>query len=445
MLRSRGFAAAAAGIAVVLSGCATVASNRAARLEALFADLHQRGLFEGAVVVAVRDEVVWEKGFGYANAARGERFTPDTAADGASLAKTFTAALLIRLHREGRLDLDAPAQRLLPELPYPGITLRHLLSHSSGLPWDYGWFDPFLEKEQVRTTEVLLQVVAKQQPALAFPPGTQFEYSSFGFDLAALAAARATRESYGDLLSSHFFRPLGLSSAFLRPGRFSDFPGIRTIGYRLKDGKRELHEVFDLEAFHGGSNIYISARDLHRWNAWWFRARLDEALAPARIGESPSGITLGSWYHAPDGKAFWYSGHLQGFHDEVYRDLRTGHSIVYVSNNTLEPWLQHAIVRAVDDILGGGDPGKLEPPPLDNVAREARPSLAGSWMLEDGDTYEIESSAARLFAVRKGVRYWMVPVAPNAFYVPGLDDVVGFRQGKIYVSSHLSERWGSRK
>ncbi len=174
---------------------------------------------------------------------------------------------MLLLHGEGILDLDAPVQRYLPELPYPEITLRHLLSHSSGLPAYYDYFEPFIPAGQVRTTETLLGIIAERKPPLHFRPGSSFEYSSFAYDLAALAAARATGPTYGDLLQRRFFEPLGITSAFVRPARLSDFPGARTIGYRHIRGVREVNDVFDLEAFHGGSNIYISARDLHRWNS----------------------------------------------------------------------------------------------------------------------------------------------------------------------------------
>lgn len=91
------------------AGCRSVP----ARLDALFTDLHERGLFQGAVVVGTRDRVIFEKGYGCANIAENARFTPDTAADAASIAKTFTAALLLDLDREGVLSLDDPAQKLL--------------------------------------------------------------------------------------------------------------------------------------------------------------------------------------------------------------------------------------------------------------------------------------------------------------------------------------------
>lgn len=429
----------------------------AANLDALFADLHARGLFDGAVVVSDAGGVVFEKGYGDANASAQVPFTPDTAADGASLAKTMTAALLLALHHEGTLNLDDPAQKLLPELPYPEVTLRHLLSHSSGIPvLDYDYFDAYLPRDQVRTTETLLGVLGKQRPPLAAAPGSRFEYSSFGFDLAALAAARAAGKSYAELLAERFFRPAGISSAFVRPGRLADFPGVRTIGYRRAGSKVEPNEVFDFEAFHGGSNVYISARDLDRWNRSFMtgrlltRATLEDVTTPASVGGSPSGLTLGSWYRSADLHRYWYSGHLQGFHDEVVRDLPANLSVVYVSNNTLDPWLQKAVVRAVFAVLAGEAWRPPVAPPAKAVERAERASLAGEWSLPNGRRFLITTSGGFPSAVVDGVGYRMVQVSAEMFYIPGLDWMVGFSGPAagtfthVYVGTNVEELVGRR-
>jgi CubicO group peptidase (beta-lactamase class C family) len=456
-VRSARIAASLAVIAtaLILAGCQSPASRTEA-LDRLFADLHERRLFDGAVAVSDK-RGTFAKGYGYANVARSVPFAADTPTDGASLAKTFTAALLIAMEADGLVHLDDPAQFLLPELPYPTVTLRHLLSHTSGIPVrDYGFFDAYLMRDQIRTTETLLRVIAEQRPALVAQPGEAFDYSSFGYDLAALAAARAGGKPLAQLLAQKFFQPLGLSSAFLRPGRLDEFPGVRTLGYRHDGARTTLNDALDLEQFHGGSNIYISARDLAKWNASFIEGRvlppraLERALQAARVGSAPSGLTLGSWYRSADGSAFWYSGHLQGFHNEVFRDIRSGASIVYVSNNTVEPWLQKAIVRAVADVLAGGPGERLVPPATDDVSKNERVSLVGTWVMAKGERIVIQSSGETLQVERFGVRYRIVQVAARAFYVPGLDLVLGFARrqdgsfDRIHVSTNVDEQWGER-
>lgn len=321
---------------------------------------------------------------------------------------------------------------------------------------DYDYFDADMPPDHDRTTDALLRVLAARQPPLAAPPGTAFEYSSFAFDLAALAAARATGSSYAALLGERFFTPLDMRSAFVRPGRLRDFAGVRTLAYRRVGGALERHDVFDREGFHGGSNIYLSARDLDAWSISFLRApvlrprELALALQPAAVAGGTSGLTLGSWYRSSDGPAFWYSGHLQGFHSEAFRDAAANHSIVYTSNNTLEPWLQKAIVRAVRDVLAGRNVPPLAAPPTQPVSEEEYASLAGRWTLPQGDDLVIQRAGDGLHVDRAGVRYRMFPVGSDAFYVPGLDVMLGFARGaggevtRIHVSSNVAEQWGAR-
>lgn len=436
---------------------ATSGGDPGGRIAALFDDLHRRGLFDGAVVIEQGDRALLARGYGLANVEQGVRFTPDTPVDGASLAKTFTALVVLQLAAERRLNLDEPVRRrLLPELPYPDISIRHLLSHSSGLPASYEFFDPFVPAGTVRTTEILLHALAEHPPQLAFAPGAHFEYSSFGFDLAALAAARAAGTRVDELFRARIFAPLGLRSAFLRPGRFADWPAARTRGYRRAGGRLVPHDVFDGEAFHGGSNIYLSARDLTRWNRS-FAARsllsgdaLADGLTPARIGGRRSALTLLSWYHAADRSAFWYCGHLAGFHDLVFRDLAADLSIVYVSNNTLHPWLHQAIVRAVHAILAGGTPEPLDLPALATITAADSARLVGTWTV-DGRSFHVDRDGPALFIQSpEGVRYRMFQVDRTSFYVPGLDLVIGFTRAatgsvaRLRVSSNLGIWWGVR-
>ena len=433
----------------------------------MFDELHDTGRFDGAVVVSNRKGIFFEGGYGWADAERQVPFTPDTPTDGASLAKTFTAALVLSLTSNEILDLDLPAKKWwLPELPYPDVTLRHLLSHTSAIPVrDYDFFAADLPPDAVRTTESLLRILAERKPELSGPPGRYFAYSSFGYDLAALAAERAAKAKYFDLLQARFFAPLGITSAFVRPGRFADFPGVRTRAYRHDGLQLVPNDVFDGEAFYGGSNLYISARDLDRWNTSFLRdPRLPEAallndLRPAQVFGASSGLTLGSWYRQPDNKKFWYSGHLQGFHSEVFRDLRQGWSVVYVSNNTIDPWLQKGLVRAILRVLSGEAYAIPVPPEVEAIGADERRHVAGTYTVpeavrrdtRDDDPLQVTHMAGRLFVDRWGARYEAFEIGPGAFYVPGLDFVLGFardpREGawRLYLSSNVDQGWVSRQ
>lgn len=252
---------------VSLAGCAPDDREAALarRVEDAVAPLVAAHQFSGAIVLTRGGEVVFRRGYGMANHDAAVPFTPDTPSDGGSLAKTFTAAALQWLAHEGRVDLDAPVSRYLPDFPHAGTTLRHLISHSNGLPPDYAFFDAHFAPTDLRTTEAMLRVLARTQPMPAFPPGSRFEYSNFAWDLAALVIERVTGRPYETVLRERFFSRLSMQASFARPARLADWRGVRTLGYRWHDGRWTLVDVFDFEVFLGASNLYFSAADLGRW------------------------------------------------------------------------------------------------------------------------------------------------------------------------------------
>lgn len=145
-------------LALVLVACAqaSAGSTLSERVDAILAPLVEAHEFSGAVVLLRGGEVVYQRGFGSANHDARIPFTPETASDGGSLAKTLTAAGIWWLAQEGRIKLDAPATDYVPGYPHAATTVRQLIAHSNGLPWDYATFDPHFAPDQPRTTEAML-------------------------------------------------------------------------------------------------------------------------------------------------------------------------------------------------------------------------------------------------------------------------------------------------
>jgi CubicO group peptidase (beta-lactamase class C family) len=230
----------------------------AVSIDSLMTDLRDRGNFSGAVVVHRGDEIVYERGFGFANNAEQVPFTPDTPANGASLAKTLTAAALLMLEAEDRIGLDDPVSRYLPGFPYPAVTVRHLLTHSSGLRTSPPGEPPVGE---TITNELELEILAEVAPRLSFDPGSGFQYSNLAYDLAAMVIERVTGSSYASFLDERIFEPVGMDSAFIRPAWNVGNPvahrsspklkqraletSQRPFGYEVQ--AHQIHEVVDAE------------------------------------------------------------------------------------------------------------------------------------------------------------------------------------------------------
>jgi CubicO group peptidase (beta-lactamase class C family) len=216
--------------------------------------IHADGEFSGAVVLGRDGQVVYARGFGFADVERRLAFTPDTANDGASLTKPVTAAAVLRLAEQGRIDLDAPVRRYVLEYPHAATTVRHLLSHSGGLP-DYGEFQAMLDAGPANTADLLAELTRRGTPP-AFAPGTAFAYCNLCYDTLALVVERVTGDGFDRHLKPWLLRPLGMADSFLRPARFADWPGARTRGYRGAAPGAELNDAIDNEAF----STSISAR-----------------------------------------------------------------------------------------------------------------------------------------------------------------------------------------
>ena len=424
-------------MAALHAGCATTPPTRVAeRADALMRDLHSRNLFQGAVVIGRGGRVEYAAGFGFADIERRVPFTPDTPTDGASIAKTFTAAGLLMLAREGRVDLDAPVRDVLPEYPHADTRLRHLLAHSAGLP-DYDWFDARVNAGEVRSNASHLALVTREALAPAFTPGSAFRYDNVAYDVAAMVIERRTGMAYADFVAQRFSRSLGLN-AYLRPARFADWSGVRTRGYRRAPDGWKDHDAFDLEGFYGGDNIYLSANDLQRWAAGYKglvgAATLREAVAPARLDDGRrTGLSLGSWYVSADGQRRYYTGSHNGFHNFGYADGARGLSVAWVANDAPPAWLQTALSRALVAVAEGREPEPLMPPAMPPVATDP----AGTYRVAGFGEVTVRREGKQLLLRLQAVTYQAFPVGGGIHYVPGLDAYVRFAatpQGQVSLA-----------
>jgi len=425
-------------VSAVFAGCASISTHPSltTRVDAFVTPLIAANQFSGAIVLSRDGSAVYQRGFGMANHSAGLAFTPDTPSDGASLAKTFTAAGIWSLVQDGRIKLDAPVTQYVSEYPHGQTTVRHLLSHSNGLPADYEFFDPYFAKDEVRTTQALLRVVAKQAPAPTFQPGTRFEYSNLGFDVAALVIERVTGQSYDAFLKERFFSRLGMKRTFARPARLADWMGVRTLGYRWRDAAWQPFDVFDMEAFLGASNLYFSASDLGRWaSANAAGTALPAAVVSAGehrslIDGKPSGITGLSWYCDDTGARCYYTGMLNAFHSLVYWDRERNESVALVTNSTMPPWQVITLQRNLVDALAGR-PARLDAPtPFMGFSRDTQSGAAGTYVAQGIGVATIEAGSTGLsLRVDCGLKFEMFRVTREVFYVPGTDYWIAFGGG----------------
>jgi CubicO group peptidase (beta-lactamase class C family) len=211
--------------------------NLTAAIDSLYrafaADNHLPGLAFGIIVDST---LVYTGCNGYASLADGRPVTPSTAFRAASMTKSFTAMAILKLRDEGKLGLDDPVRKYLPEfndLRYlsadaPMLTIRHLLTHTGGFPQDDPWAD-----RQLETTEDELSAMIEEGVSMSNVPGIAYEYSNLGYTLLGRVIRAVTGESYQSYISSNIFRPLGMTGTVWE---HDDLPkGVMAQGYRYRN------------------------------------------------------------------------------------------------------------------------------------------------------------------------------------------------------------------
>jgi len=450
-------------VAVLFVSCShdSAVSTDTQQIDALMTDLHERGYFNGAVAVGKGEEIIYEKGFGFANVEKGVRFTPSTPTNISSIAKTFTASAVLMLEAEGLVDLDEPVTTYLSEFPYPRVTIRHLLAHSSGLLPTEVYFIGVDPEGETRTNQMLLQILARHKPPLSFKPGTAFQYSNAGYDLAALLIEQVTGVSYAAFLEKQIFEPLKMDSTFVRPAWNRDWKGIPTLGYHTVDGNLKPFDLPDNQADYGSNLIRSSARDLCKWTASFYlnpvlnESTLKSGLIGPILGDKHrSAINLLSWYSDDDGGRFYFTGVGQGFHSLAFWDSNHRYSIVWVSNKSV-PLPDVLVTKALIDIMEGRSPAPIElpdyaelscPPAMAWPSMEELASLSGTW--------EMSPSGELRIGMRKGISdlrqgwplyvkiddgldYHLFPLE-DMLYAPGLDATIWFIESDKGRILHLT-------
>ena len=350
---------------VMLSGCATSASIP--KQENVDEIMHAyQGNVPGASVLVIRDgAAVVRRSYGLANIEEKTPATPATNYRLASVTKQFTASAILLLAQDGRLSLDDCIRRWLPSLPDSddAITIRHLLTHTSGLI-DYEDIMPESPptpaanatssalpatsdevvtdpSRQLRDIDVLH--LLEKERRLYFEPGTQYRYSNGGYSMLALIVERASGKKFQDFLHERIFEPLGMRDTLAYVAEGPAVPH-RAYGYTLaNDGKWQRTDQSLTSAVLGDGGIYSSIDDLAKWDA----AQYDDRL----LSDASRELAFTPWTKTDDeqvkygfgwritGATLWHSGETIGFRNVIVRYPKAHLSVIVLTNrNDPEPY-----------------------------------------------------------------------------------------------------------
>lgn len=403
MLRIRYGRAAVALLALVcIASRAEESGQRFSRIEAYVDDYVRLAAFDGIVLIAEGDEVIWQRGFGFADYTRMIPMTPETRFRIASLSKQFTEAAIGRLADEGRLRLDDRLDTFLPDFPAADrITLRQLVDHTAGIAHTntLDWMDMC----RGMTLDEIVAGLAGED--LQFEPGTDRRYSNGGYALLAKVIEVAGGTSYGDFLHKVLpdYPSVGHEAAFavvpMMAARYAPGP---VYGVRVEA------ETYVTANRIGGGSLYADASDVWRFFRDSYRGELLSDESTAALFPKPA-----------DGDA-QVTGRSPGALAQVYLDFDEDLAVVTLSSNSGWPGSFNsdivALYRGEDAAL---TPFALRETPLKPA--ELRRYAGRFASARFGWEVEIAPADGTLVFVQGNVRTAFAPTAAREFHLPIYD------------------------
>ena len=260
-------------------GIFALPSDRAIEIDRLMATLHERGQFNGGIIVAIAGKPIYRKAFGYANFQSHTTFTPSTISNIGSVAKQFTAMTIMMIAEQNKVKYDDAVSKYIPEVggTLNGITLRHLLNHTSGIP-DVG--DLGIDHPKLTNEEVLARLA--KPGFLVSRPGEKYRYSNPNYVLLAVVTERVSGRRFADFLSEKILKPLRMVNTFVHDGSRRE-PIVTATAY---DQFGNLAN--DDALITGSGGMYSTLDDLLKWDQALYterlvrQATLAEAFTPGR-------------------------------------------------------------------------------------------------------------------------------------------------------------------
>ena len=304
--------------------------DKHAMMQELVRTLNEKDLFNGAWLYAEKGEVVSKGVSGFRDPEDTLPVTEDTVFQLASVSKTFTSAAVMLLVRQGLLCPEDEITKFFPEIPYPGVTIRHLLNHTSGIP-DYfdddEWFIRiWKEEKRVPGNDEILRFLRETEAKPYFAPGEGLEYSNTGYNLLALLVERLSGIPYEEFLQKNIFEPAGMTSTFCCHIRRDGVPFENYARASVFEDGRYVADIDSVsvgavtafDGLNGDDYVYSTIFDMLRWD---LALRKGKVLTPEeqKIMYTPGKLNNGgdAVYDEDDGLGY-------GFGWAVGRDEKLG-------------------------------------------------------------------------------------------------------------------------
>ncbi len=341
----------------------TVAKTFEEKIDSLFSTVPD---FSGVALIAEKGKPVYHKAFGYLNFETKAPMDTTSLFELASVSKQFTAMAIMMLKEEDKLNYDDLVEKYLPGLPYKNITIRQLLTHTSGLPDYQAIMDEHWDKSKVAGNADILEYLKKFHPDKQFEPGEKYEYSNTGYVLLGSIAEKASGKDFVEFCRERIFTPLGMSNTNIRSleekGAITNF----ALGHIYVPEKQRYVRADSFPASNytiwlgnrkGPGRISSVASDLLKWDRALYtenlikKATLEEAFTPLKLNsDSLSNYGFGWEIETSTlGKIVRHSGDNPGYKTHIIRYIDADKTVVLLCNNSHEKYEE--VLKGIEGIV----------------------------------------------------------------------------------------------
>lgn len=394
------------------------------------------GSFSGAVLIARDGNVLFRKGYGFADVERKIPYTPETRHEVASISKMFTALAALKLRDQGKLRLEDPICRYLEDCPdaWKPVTVQQLMRHTSGIPDYEEALEIGSEKYMAFMTQpdASARIVenARKLP-LDFKPGEKFHYSNTGYVVLSQVVQKAAGQPFAEFVARTLLEPAGMSRSGVfgaggPPDRLAngythgDLGWEKTLaGVPLDDGHLRKLPRLPLTPPAGDAGIYSTVDDLYRWSRVMDGSPLVPAAEAAEVS-TPGLEGYGYGWFVGEGfnrKRLRHNGALPGYLSDFIKFPADKVTIILFSN--LDRARLSSIARDVTAIVLGTPYDMPVRGKVVQLAAAQTARLEGEYRMADGKRLTIRRDPDYLTAELEG-KYTagLIPLSPTEFYFP---------------------------
>lgn len=326
------------------------------RIDNFFKNRYRSNGFNGVVLFAKDGKIVYNKAFGFSNFETKDSLQLNDAFQLASVSKTITATAILLLVQDSLIDLEQTVQDFIPEFPYENVTIRHLLSHRSGLA-NYMYFvDQIWEnRDSSISNNDVLTIMEQDTPKPYYLPDVCYLYCNTNYAILASIIEKVTCETYENYLKKHIFQPLNMKNAFVyNRNKQPDLPQ-KVIGYNGIYRQKENHYFNGVV---GDKGIYASTMDLYKFDrALYDNDFIDSTLLAEAFRHHHTELTrrnrdnygLGWRIQQPSefGNVVYHGGWWKGFKTYFIRMIDKDQTIIVLTNTTRGGYLDRMALQGL--------------------------------------------------------------------------------------------------